>query len=126
LYIFSQFASGPQLLISQQSGPQRKKFGDPWSGLYIQLHIFRVIKQTKPGWQCDVLIRTLTSLWRMEVLRMQRYQFFVYPKLYRNPHLIMFSLALYHKSSQPFYDLVPLGHPVLSKRTTSSRTANLI
>jgi len=31
LYIFSQFASGPQLLISQQSGPQRKRFGDPCS-----------------------------------------------------------------------------------------------
>jgi len=28
--------------------------------------------------------------------------------------------------SQPFYDLVPLGHPVLSTRTTSSRTTNLI
>ena len=30
------------------------------------------------------------------------------------------------RSSQPFYDLVPVGHHVLSTRTTSSRTTNLI
>jgi len=29
LYIFSQFASGPQLLISQQSGPQRNSLVTP-------------------------------------------------------------------------------------------------
>jgi len=33
---------------------------------------------------------------------------------------------IYLKGSQTFYDLVPLGHLVLSTRTTSSRTANLI
>jgi len=30
------------------------------------------------------------------------------------------------QGTQPFDDLVPLGHPVLSTRTTSSRTTNLI
>jgi len=36
------------------------------------------------------------------------------------------SNPLKSRGSQPFYDLVPLGHPVLWTRATSSRTTNLI
>jgi len=30
------------------------------------------------------------------------------------------------KDSQPFYDLVTLGHPVVSTRSNSTRTANFV
>jgi len=44
-------------------------------------------------------------------------------------HNLMFdrmSSYIYTRGSQPFQDLVPLGHLVFSTRTTSSRTTNLI
>jgi len=52
----------------------------------------------KEGWSCD-LTAVYDSVW--------------------------YCSSTYNRGSQTFYDLVPLGHPVLSTRTTSSGTANL-